>query len=50
MASSATRLSEILIRSQGELLDQWIKMQLAATSRRADLIREDESPALARAA
>jgi rsbT co-antagonist protein RsbR len=42
MTSSASRLSEILGRSQGEILTQWVKMQLSAMTRRADLLREDE--------
>jgi rsbT co-antagonist protein RsbR len=42
MAVQASRLPEILSRNQTDILEQWVRMQLAAVTRRSDLIREDE--------
>jgi rsbT co-antagonist protein RsbR len=40
MPTAATRMSEILATHQAAILDQWLK--LAAVTRRADLIREED--------
>jgi rsbT co-antagonist protein RsbR len=43
MASSTqSRLADIVSRHQPAILDQWMRLQLSAATRRSDLIKEDE--------
>ncbi len=48
MPSAATRTPEILSTQQADILDQWLKLQLAAITRRADLISDDDLRAQSR--
>jgi rsbT co-antagonist protein RsbR len=42
MAGSKTRIPEVLDRFEAEILAEWIKEQLAATTQRPDLMKESE--------
>lgn len=42
MAPSKTRIPEVLERYEAEILAEWIKEQLAATTQRPDLMKESE--------
>ena len=42
MAASKTRIPEVLERYEAEILAEWIKEQLAATTQRPDLMKESE--------
>jgi len=42
MAASKTRIPEVLERFEAEILAEWIKEQLAATTQRPDLMKESE--------
>jgi rsbT co-antagonist protein RsbR len=42
MAASNTRIPEVLERYEAEILAEWIKEQLAATTQRPDLMKESE--------
>src|SRR5689334_18513330 len=37
-----SRLPEVLARHEKDLLQEWMRLQLASVNRRADLIKEDE--------
>jgi rsbT co-antagonist protein RsbR len=48
MPTAATRTPEILSTHQADILDEWSRLQLAATTRRADLISEEDLRAQSR--
>src|SRR5262249_24991330 len=48
MPTAATRIPEILSAYQADILDQWSRLQLAAVTRRSDLISEEDLRAQSR--
>jgi rsbT co-antagonist protein RsbR len=42
MPTAATRVPELLTKYQADVLDEWTRLQLAAVTRRADLISEED--------